>query len=222
MNHTFKTIIFDFDSTLSSIEGINELARINGKLTQVSKLTKKAMGGNLKFEDIFFKRLKIIQPTFDDLREVAILYRHSIIPGSKETIAKLKSQGRKVLIISGGYKQAILPSAEYLGINSDDVWAPELAADSRGYLTQINPNHIQPTHTGKRDLINWLKPQKKVIFVGDGTTDLMTKPVVDLFIGFGGVKVRHKVRKRADHYITTKSLLPILDIIKQEESKPNL
>ena len=47
-------------------------------------------------------------------------------------------------------------------------------------------------------------------FVGDGVTDLETKPVVDLFIGFGGVVQREIVRQNAEVYVTEPTLRAVL------------
>lgn len=63
----YERIIFDCDSTLSTIEGIDYLAEIAGKGSEVADLTSKAMNGEVKFEDVFAKRLDIIQPRKEQL-----------------------------------------------------------------------------------------------------------------------------------------------------------
>ena len=51
--------------------------------------------------------------------------------------------------------------------------------------------------------------------VGDGVSDLEAKPVVDLFIGFGGVGVRERVRAEADVYIEEPRLGSIVKILEE-------
>src|SRR5207302_1987279 len=50
----------------------------------------------------------------------------------------------------------------------------------------------------------------KAAFVGDGVSDLETKPAVDLFIGFGGVAIRPRVRDQADVYVTEPRLSAVI------------
>ena len=51
-----------------------------------------------------------------------------------------------------------------------------------------------------------------ILFVGDGVTDLEAKEVVDLFVGFGGVKIREVVKNEADLFIEDKTLEKIKDM----------
>ena len=57
---SYDLIFFDCDSTLSTIEGIDELARFKGKEWRVSVLTQKAMDGELDLGDVYGKRLKSV------------------------------------------------------------------------------------------------------------------------------------------------------------------
>ena len=60
----------------------------------------------------------------------------------------------------------------------------------------------------------------RAAFVGDGVTDLETKPVVDLFIGFGGVAVRPKVKENAGVYVEDKDLRAVLRHLLPQNSTP--
>jgi hypothetical protein len=50
------------------------------------------------------------------------------------------------------------------------------------------------------------------LMVGDGASDLATRGVVDLFVGFGGVVAREKVRAGSDVFIASASIAPILPL----------
>jgi len=69
-----KNIIFDFDSTLVAIEGIDELAKIRGVEKQVQTLTTQAMNGETTLEEVFSQRLNLIQPTLSDIQNLSKLY----------------------------------------------------------------------------------------------------------------------------------------------------
>jgi phosphoserine phosphatase len=76
---TCDLIFFDCDSTLSTIEGIDELARLKGKELRVSVLTDKAMNGELDLSEVYGKRLRAIRPTLRQLKEVEALYARTVV-----------------------------------------------------------------------------------------------------------------------------------------------
>jgi phosphoserine phosphatase len=63
----YQNIIFDCDSTLTTIEGIDWLAKRKGKEAEVQVLTAQAMDGRIEFEQVFAKRLALIRPERKDL-----------------------------------------------------------------------------------------------------------------------------------------------------------
>ena len=87
-----KIIIFDCDSTLSSIEGVDELARVAGEeaTQEIEKMTAQAMEGTISLESIFAKRLEIIQPSTDSVSKVGQLYIDTVEPSAKQVITTLK------------------------------------------------------------------------------------------------------------------------------------
>ena len=68
---TYHRVFFDCDSTLTTIEGIDELARMQGKEAEVAALTRQAMEGKIALETIYARRLRLLRPTRGQLREVA-------------------------------------------------------------------------------------------------------------------------------------------------------
>ena len=70
-----KLIFFDCDSTLTSLEGIDELARLKGEevFTEIEDLTNAAMDGKVPIDEVFGRRLNIIQPDRAASEQVAQL-----------------------------------------------------------------------------------------------------------------------------------------------------
>jgi len=68
--------------------------------------------------------------------------------------------------------------------------------------------------SGKPDIVRELAGDRhgRRLMVGDGSSDLATRSVVDLFVGFGGVVARDKVLKDADAFVHSASLAPILPL----------
>lgn len=224
----FDLIFFDCDSTLSTIEGIDELAKLKGKETRVSILTDKAMNGDLDLSQVYGKRLKAIRPTLGQLKEVEELYAQTIVPDAAEVIAALQFLGKEVFIISGGLVDAVRGFGRKLGVASNHIRAVELeynelsgewwhynepqAQHQKTYLEYVEGPLTESS--GKTQIINDLSQgyTGRRMMIGDGSSDLATKPNVDLFVGYGGVVARTKVRNESDIFIESPSLSPILPL----------
>src|SRR5512139_4296797 len=95
---SFRLLFFECDSTLTTIEGIDELARLKGQYEHIAELTRRAMDGEIKLEEVFAARLDRLRPTRADLRRVAQAYRENTVPEARETIAALRACGCEVYI----------------------------------------------------------------------------------------------------------------------------
>ena len=95
-------VIFDCDSTLSTIEGIGELAPLTGHEDDVAQLTKRAMEGDVPLESVYGHRLVTANPTQEQVRAIANHYRETVVPDAKELIGALQDLGTEVFIVSGG------------------------------------------------------------------------------------------------------------------------
>src|SRR5215211_6128231 len=99
---SFDLIFFDCDSTLSAIEGIDELARFKGKEWRVGVLTQKAMDGDLDLQEVYGKRLQAIRPTRGQLKQIEEHYWEQIVPDTLAVLDALRFLGKTIFIISGG------------------------------------------------------------------------------------------------------------------------
>ena len=199
-----KLIIFDCDSTLSSIEGIDELARAKGPevFAEVEALTNAAMNGEVPLDQVFARRLDIIRPDLATCATIGQLYIDTVEPTAVSTLGTLRSQGWTVVILSGGFKRLIEPLAEFLNIERIEAVPLELDAD--GNYVRFDNTYPTTYNGGKPEIVEQIKKEyspEKVIMVGDGVSDLETKSVVDSFIGYGGYTPRPKVQEGADHFI---------------------
>ncbi len=83
-------VIFDCDSTLSSVEGIDELAGLVARESEpdsgqqvalnVAALTKRAMEGDVPLETVYGLRLGSVNPTQTQVSQIANIYRQTAIP----------------------------------------------------------------------------------------------------------------------------------------------
>jgi phosphoserine phosphatase len=209
----FDVICFDCDSTLSKIEGIDELARRVGLGEEMSKLTDAAMNGIVPLEAVYEKRLSLIRPDQNSIDWLADLYITEIVDGVKEVFAALLAQDKTVHIISGGLRQAILPLAKHLGLPESHVHAVDVYFNEDGSYGHYDLNSPLAKTGGKAIIVSSLKTQGSLAMIGDGKTDLEAKQAGAYVLGFGGVVDRAIVRELADFYTTEPSLLSVLEHI---------
>lgn len=196
-------VSFDCDSTLTHIEGIDEIAKMHDVGNQVRAMTRGAMEGNMPFSEALQRRLNLIRPTREDLQTLAQRYRENAVEGIRELIEELRTQFHvRILIVSGGFRDAILPLAEDLGIDPEDVLAVRLRFNANGTYEGIDTDdpitNALLQEEGKRKAKElWSAQHPEVVLeihVGDGATDLDPGKIPGVrVVGFGAVEVRIKV-----------------------------
>ncbi len=205
----FRFVFFDVDSTLVTIEGIDELADGN---PEIARLTAAAMNGDIPLDEVYGKRLEIIRPTRERVERLGEQYRTSLVTGAEEAIRTLQEAGVTIHLVTGGVEQAILPLARHLGLDDRAVHAVRLQFDQDGAYRDFDRRSFLARPGGKELVVRDARARSKgrAAFVGDGVSDLEARAAVDLFIGFGGVAVRPRVKETADVYVAERDLRAVL------------
>ena len=226
---SFDLIFFDCDSTLATIEGIDELAKLKGKEWRVGLLTDKAMNGDLDLTEVYGKRLQAIRPTRGQLKTIEDRYWENLVPDAQAVVRALQFLGKQVFIISGGLAEPVRGFGRRLGVPLENIRAVELQYDelSGDWWRYHEPQtHHKQTYlaydespltitNGKAQIIAELagdSPGRRLM-IGDGSSDLAASSAVDLFVGFGGVVAREKVRNESKIFIESPSIAPVLPLI---------
>lgn len=204
------TVVFDCDSTLTAVEGIDELAR--GHAAKVAALTEAAMRGELPLQEVYGLRLDLVRPTRAQVDTLGRRYIDALVPDAREVVAALRAEGVTVKIVSGGLRPAVCALARALGVPDEDVAAVDVHFDEQGEYAGFDAASPLARSGGKRRLLDAWRDRlpRPVLFVGDGITDLEAAPAVDAFIAFAGVARREPVIAAADHVIGDASLAPVL------------
>ncbi len=206
----FDRVVFDCDSTLSAIEGVNELAAMNGVLGEVAEMTTRAMCGEVPFEQVFARRLELIRPTARQMAALGALYTSTLVEDAVAVVSALTFIGIDVHLISGGYREALLPVARKLGLHPCRLHANELYFDDHGQYAGFDAANPLARSGGKREVLRRLPPVQSTLFIGDGASDAEVCADVDLFVGYGGVEKRGAVSRLAPVYLHTKSMAPLV------------
>lgn len=208
----FKTVVFDVDSTLSSIEGIDWLAELRGPevARDCAALTERAMNGEIPIEAVYTERLKRIRPTAAELLSLADAYQQSLLPGARACVQRLISARVHVHLVSGGLRAAIIPLALQLGVMANRVHAVSLARDADGTFSVLDGDQPLATQQGKPLVLRDLALRKPVALVGDGSTDASARGVADRFFAFTAIARREAVVAVADAEATSFDALQAL------------
>lgn len=211
----FRSVVFDCDSTLSAIEGIDELAIAHRE--EIGRLTDAAMRGEVPLEDVYGRRLALVKPTREAVDALGALYVERLVPDAREVVAALQAEGIDVRIVSGGLRPAVLAAARAVGVRDDAVEAVDVYFDSAGHYAGFDEQSPLARAGGKRVVLErWTELPRPVMFVGDGVTDLEARPVVDCFVAFAGVVERAAVVAAADAVVRSASLAPVLALALDE------
>ncbi len=199
----FNSIIFDVDSTLSGLEGIDWLAAQRGPEVAAwsAGLTEKAMQGEIPIEAVYSERMRMVKPTLSEIQELGKVYVEKMATGAVETIAELRAQDVEVIMVSGGLREAILPLARELGVDEKKLYAVSVFFGEHGEYAGFDDASLLTRQTGKRTTVGQMRLKGPILAVGDGMTDLEMKSVVQGFVAFTGFTRREAVVSQADYVI---------------------
>jgi phosphoserine phosphatase len=209
-------IYFDCDSTLSSIEGVDELLQFaNPTLRgEIAELTDQAMNGTLPLAEVYETRLQKLAPRREQLDLVGSHYIKSLVPNAKATIEALQFLGKHVGIVSGGLLIPVQHLARHLGVDLNHVHAVPLIFDEDGGYLDFDRTSPLWQNGGKIPVVQGAPASHQpMAFVGDGITDMETKEHVARFVGFGGVANREAVRQGTPYFVAAADLSAILPFV---------
>ena len=216
----FSTICFDFDSTITSIEGIDVLAdflQVDG----IEHITNLAMNGQISTREAFEKRIEAISPTRTQLSYLSHIYKSNLMPGAIDLFKVLKFLDKKLIIVSGGFQEAVEPVGIDLG--ADETCALQLEFDESG-SGKLTDSPLSE-RDGKPKLLQYPgRLSGTSMFIGDGVTDYETRHVVDKMVPYFGVVNRPFVTESGLEAYGGKNLLGLLGLIlsNQEWDKVSL
>ena len=173
-----KSLFIDFDSTFIKVETIDELAKLslqndpnsNKKINLISDITNKAMSGDISFSEALEKRLEILSLNQNDI--ISITENISNLISDSFLINKkiIQSISDSIWILSGGFKEIIIPIVEQFGISSNHVLANSFIYDKDQIVGCDKDNNLFKDK-GKIKAINNLNIKNDIIMIGDGFTD---------------------------------------------------
>lgn len=110
-------LIADMDSTMITVECIDELADYAGIKPQIAEITERAMRGELDFEGALHGRVALLKGLPDSAIDQCRTERVVIMGGAKALVRTMKARGARTLLVSGGFTRFTGPVAEEIGFD---------------------------------------------------------------------------------------------------------
>lgn len=214
LQEPISAIMFDCDGTLSTIEGIDELASYNGVSDLVKSITAEAMGSSGLNPTLYQQRLNLVKPHQDQIIALGHEYFAQRTHDIDIIIQTLTRLNKSIYLISAGVNPAVKIFGELLNIPHDNIFAVDISFDSNGQYLDFDRTSPLVHNTGKREIVSKLKTRHEhMIYVGDGLNDVAVIDLVTRFIGYGGAFYRENIAALCEYYIQTSSLAPLLPLI---------
>ena len=192
----FGLICFDMDSTLITIECIDELADFAGKKEEVSAVTEAAMRGEIDYRESLRRRLALLAGL--DARVLARVYGERLLlsPGARELLEAAQAAGLRTAILSGGFtyfteRLRIELGFDFATSNELEIKGGKLTGRVVGDIVDAaaKAHHL----CRLQDELGLRREQ--VIAIGDGANDLLMMAEAGLSVAF---RAKPATRAKAD------------------------
>lgn len=181
----FGLVAMDMDSTLITIECIDELADLAGRKSEVGPITAAAMRGELDFAESLKQRVALLAGLGEDALERVYTERLALTPGAESMLAAMHDRGIRTLLVSGGFTYFTDRLRERLGLDC-----------ARGTALEIEDGKITGRLVGEivdaarkaramrevRDALGLATG--RVLAIGDGANDLALMAEAGFSIAF--------------------------------------
>ncbi len=203
-------VVLDVDSTLIENEVIELLAGHAGSLAEVEEITRRAMNGELEFEESLRARVATLRGLPESVL-VEARAQVTLTRGVPEMIAGIHAAGGRVGVVSVGFHEIIDPLAAALGL---DQWRANRLEVLAGVLTGALTGPIVDAAAKARALREWAAgaglPLTRTVAVGDGANDLEMMAIAGLAVAFDA---KAPVRDLAGVLIDDRDLSQVLPLL---------
>ena len=207
----FKLVAMDMDSTLITIECIDEIADMQGLKAQVAEITEAAMRGELEFCESLKRRVALLEGLDGAALERVYTERLAISLGGEAMLAALKAAGLKTLLVSGGFTFFTERLQQRLGLDYTHANMLEIIDGKlTGRVTGAIVDALEKKRTVERVCAELGISARQAIVMGDGANDLQMMSVAGLSVAF---RAKPVVRVQASVALNFSGLDGLLTIL---------
>lgn len=216
------SLVFDFDSTLVSVEALDELFASSlerapdrdQRVANFKAITDLGMAGEIDADESLRRRLEILSADRNLVDRVGREISGRLTPSVERHLGFFHENAQRIHVLSGGFEELIRPTLNRLGLDPERLMAHRFRYGKTGVIEGIDPS-TKLARGGKPEAIGSLDPRTRPVWmVGDGATDLELKTLglVDRFVAFTENRHREPVVARADAVVRSMDeLLTLLE-----------
>lgn len=192
-NRRKKLFLADMDSTIITVECIDELADFAGLKAEVSAITAQAMNGEIEFNDAFKARVAMLKGLRREVLQQVFEERVTLTPGAQTLVQTMRAHGTYSALVSGGFTFFTSLVREWAGFDMDMSNELQFQGDE---LTGVALEPILNS-TAKLNTLERLLNERRIdradsLAVGDGANDIPMIEAAGLGVAF------HAKKKAAD------------------------
>ena len=208
----FKLVTMDMDSTLITIECIDEIADMQGLKPQVAEITEAAMRGEIEFRESLTRRVALLKGL--DAAALQRVYdeRLQLSPGAGKMLDAVKAAGLKTLLVSGGFtfftdRMKTCLGLDYTHSNVLEIVDGKLTGKVVGGIVDAD----EKKNTVERVCNELGISPRQAIVMGDGANDLKMMGISGMSVAF---RAKPVVRAQADvtlNFVGLDGILSLFD-----------
>lgn len=207
----FKLVAMDMDSTLITIECIDEIADMQGLKPEVSEITEAAMRGEIEFNESLTRRVALLKGLDAGALQRVYDERLQLSLGAEKMLQAIQAVGIKTLLVSGGFtfftdRMKTRLGLDYTHSNELEIVDGKLTGKVLGGIVNAEEKRL----TVERVCAELGVPTSQAIVMGDGANDLKMMGVSGLSVAF---RAKPVVRAQASVALNFVGLDGILNIV---------
>lgn len=207
-NRDCRLFIADMDSTMITVECIDELADYAGLKAQIADVTERAMRGELDFAEALAGRVALLKGLAESVIEQCRTERVKLMGGAKALVGTLKARGARTILVSGGFVPFAVPVGREIGF---DVQIANVLHITDGLLAGTVAQPIVDAARKRAELLGAIEAlgiaPAQSIAIGDGANDIPMIEAAGLGIAY---HAKPKTRAAADAAIERGDLSTLL------------
>ncbi|WLI90999.1 phosphoserine phosphatase SerB [Massilia sp. R2A-15] len=207
----YRLVAMDMDSTLITIECIDEIADMQGLKPQVADITEAAMRGEIEFAESLTRRVALLAGLDASALQRVYDERLHISMGGEAMLAGVKGAGLKTLLVSGGFTFFTERLQERLGLDYTHANVLEVEHGKlTGRVVGGIVDAVGKMQTVERVCADMGIDPEQAIVIGDGANDLKMMGIAGLSVAFRAKPVVRQQANIALNFTGLDGLLAIL------------